>query len=817
MKVMINESGIVSTIERQEMWLQEIDRKHILYFGCYTGLGKTSQALYLAESHYENWVRFSGETDNLCGKVEKWMSNNDGKKRLIIVDNISYLHRDEDKKQQVVEVIKKKIEMGSFDLIIIGRAECPTWMNYFRGAGLIKCYGVENFILNNKEVDELIDYQLSSSAKVLNADSRRWLAKKKIEIRAFSYGVPIRVMLSSELIKQSGNSEADISDKLKSIIGNYYEERVIQNFSDFIILCAMKMSVFDEFCDVMVMEMLGKEGFDKFSKVIEYSSFITRNNEGVYSINKSFRWYMCDRFRDMNQLEYINNLEKAAQCCERNRLYAKALELYAECNDKNSLANLLIYMSKNGDGCPFPRECNKYLDCFKEEEYLNKPELLGARAMIESFHMRVNNSNNSMEILKELASKEKEQHIHGGVAQRSYIRTLFTLPHRKSTDFATIINQYIEIFIGENESLSDFTVTGGGPSVINGSFDLMGWLNKQPDLYEFLKQTIPVVIGKKGLGFADIAIGEYYLETGNRLKAISSLITAISIIRENGNVKALYAANAIMARSFLEDKKIDVAKDLLENMYIVVKDSEYPEIKENVRASQAELNLYDGDMEKVEEWIEFEVNYGVGRPIGGDFFVSDRYRLFVLAKAYIALENYINAAVIIHQLLVYAKRYERKYLMIKLHILDAVLSEAVHQDGTQELKIAVKMAMKYGYIRIVADEGSAITNIWDKIDWGDLNKKEKILWQKIKKEMDMMARQYPNYLKRGEAVEFSKKEQDVFYYMYEGYTNEQIADKMNIKLTTAKFHVSNILKKIGVKNRQEAIRWSVENGLFVNK
>jgi DNA-binding CsgD family transcriptional regulator len=47
----------------------------------------------------------------------------------------------------------------------------------------------------------------------------------------------------------------------------------------------------------------------------------------------------------------------------------------------------------------------------------------------------------------------------------------------------------------------------------------------------------------------------------------------------------------------------------------------------------------------------------------------------------------------------------------------------------------------------------------------------------------------------------------VLALLREGLTNEQIADRLGISLDGVKFHVSEILGKLGVRNRNEAARW----------
>jgi NarL family two-component system response regulator LiaR len=55
------------------------------------------------------------------------------------------------------------------------------------------------------------------------------------------------------------------------------------------------------------------------------------------------------------------------------------------------------------------------------------------------------------------------------------------------------------------------------------------------------------------------------------------------------------------------------------------------------------------------------------------------------------------------------------------------------------------------------------------------------------------------------AYELTPREQEVLSLMVEGLTNPDIAERLVVSRSTAKAHVSNILSKMGVSNRAEAI------------
>jgi DNA-binding CsgD family transcriptional regulator len=54
------------------------------------------------------------------------------------------------------------------------------------------------------------------------------------------------------------------------------------------------------------------------------------------------------------------------------------------------------------------------------------------------------------------------------------------------------------------------------------------------------------------------------------------------------------------------------------------------------------------------------------------------------------------------------------------------------------------------------------------------------------------------------------REQEVLDLLRRGLTNQEIADRLGISLPGARYHVSEILSKLGVDSRQEAAAWSME-------
>jgi two-component system, NarL family, response regulator LiaR len=62
--------------------------------------------------------------------------------------------------------------------------------------------------------------------------------------------------------------------------------------------------------------------------------------------------------------------------------------------------------------------------------------------------------------------------------------------------------------------------------------------------------------------------------------------------------------------------------------------------------------------------------------------------------------------------------------------------------------------------------------------------------------------------------DLTEREREVLALMVDGLNNQQIAERLVIGLSTAKSHVSNVLSKLGVSTRTEAVSFALKNSIL---
>jgi NarL family two-component system response regulator LiaR len=70
---------------------------------------------------------------------------------------------------------------------------------------------------------------------------------------------------------------------------------------------------------------------------------------------------------------------------------------------------------------------------------------------------------------------------------------------------------------------------------------------------------------------------------------------------------------------------------------------------------------------------------------------------------------------------------------------------------------------------------------------------------------------------KGLGQDLSKREREVLELLAEGLSNVEIAERLSVSVAAVKYHVSNILSKLGANNRTEAVSLAMQHHLLSNR
>ena len=152
-----------------------------------------------------------------------------------------------------------------------------------------------------------------------------------------------------------------------------------------------------------------------------------------------------------------------------------------------------------------------------------------------------------------------------------------------------------------------------------------------------------------------------------------------------------------------------------------------------------------------------------------------------------------------------------------------------HMNGLEALHLIKKTQPKTQVVMLTVSDSN--TDLFDAIKseadgflHKDLNTDEFIeMLDGLQKDEAAMTRQTANRLMKGfanlsqqgkPADSLTQREIQLLQLVAEGMSNKAVAQALSISENTVKYHMKNILQKLGAQNRTEAVTLAIRTGLF---
>ena len=322
--------------------------------------------------------------------------------------------------------------------------------------------------------------------------------------------------------------------------------------------------------------------------------------------------------------------------------------------------------------------------------------------------------------------------------------------------------------------------------------------------------------------FYRLARMEYYIET-DRLGAIPEEDMQLLVKAEE--VSSVFHLNIlwllVRVQRFAYDEERQEQIEQLEEQLINTENRERAEYVKAV--GSLNITAY-GSREYLAEWLKYTA------ALANEEVMEENIVLFYCqAKGYLLMNQYEKARRLLDKMLPYLNAHRRSRIYAEVLFEKAVAEWNLGQHG-QALKSVIESFLVNGrnrYVMFYTEYGVSGREVLEAyIDWMKHNSPEG--WHRKKKynygsvlhmpEADYLetilrktrkeARHMQKHAEYQQKERLTMTETVILQYLVQGLTNAQICEEMNLKLPTVKGHIYNIYKKMGVKNRVQAVmRW----------
>ena len=792
--------------ETQKRWTKLLTRSGILYLYGMTGFGKTAQTLSFAQNQYKEWVRFSAAEDGFLDEAEQWLAGHKKlrAKALLLLDDLQWLFSDQ-ARQKLFNLLLHSRQARGLHILLVSRAATPAYLSPLWVTQQMAVEDQEALRLGRDELKKLLAIHPTLAA--LPVETQHKLAESCQRVtNGYALGASA---FFQRCAQQPQAPETAVSLATKDV-WDFLDQHLLGQWTPSRANAAIRLSVYPSFTRAMAQQLLGEQTDSILQDFIEVGSFLTFQPPDTYTFAPFFWRYLAQKLRAWPEKARTPLYETAARCCEDQRNLEQALRCYKLAGRTDKMAELVVYLSENAEGCDFARIACQYMDELSPEWEQRDPRILGAKAMLCAYRMQTEECLAYLEQLRLLSEKE-QKYVLRGDAMATYVRTLIACPYDTADQLKDNLLKFVDYFLHNGLHLQHIMPTGNLPSLINGGLDLLSWEKNKKVLYPIIKAAAEAIMGVEAVGTADGSMGEIFYEQNQRSRAMAYLTKALSTADLGGSIRVQYAVTGVMARLFQSEEQSDAAEEILRNMAKKAGKQHFSELLPNIEASLALCALLKNDAVAYGRWLTQSAP-----DEHAEFFITARFQLLVKARVYTALGRELEALYILGLLEGYAKLYRRTYLHIEVLTLKAIIFHQRNEDWQEPLFEAVTMAQPYGLVRIFADQGAALLSLWSQMDWASLKSTlPQSYTELIGSECKRMADSYPNYLKQPRRFgALSDKETAVLRLMAQGLNNTQIAQELGVNLGTAKFHVKNIMTKLQAENRTVAVKVAQEAGLL---
>lgn len=763
-----------------------LQQERVLFFSAPCGFGKTALAEALLDSMPGNSMdRYrmrrlnAGAADfAIPSAAEDW--------DILLIDDLQLLQEERDL-QTLCELIRTGAERR---FVLLSRGAPPGSLMAFQYAGLMTVLEAEDLLFDQNDIRVLLQ-----NCGITTTDN------ELAAIRQESIGYPLGVNIIARYMSGGRPFSKEIVAKGYREVFSYFEAAVYRRFDLPMRHFLLELAPFEQF-DLEMARMVSGDPHagDLLDWLLHNTTMLRCEDLHTFSFWPQFRtfllWQMGREYTDEKRKAIFG---RGGLYYELKEDYAHALACYTKGGDHSKVSDLLVRNAELHPGMGHYSEMENYYRSLPESEIAASPSLMQGMSMLCALAMDYEGSERWYRELREFWKRCEKQDAAGKQARGRLAWLDISLPQRGVDGLAATIPAVFTLLTNKELTLPSFSVTSALPSLMNGGKDFSEWSKKDDLLYKTMRIPVEAILGRDGVGLADCAIAESRFEKGENISGrMLSLIPKVNEIRQRGTPDMEFAVGGLLARSQLASGQSEDARHTLVSLRAQFAERGLTRFLPNMDAMLCRMDLLNGELDSADAWYHEKAPRD---PM--HINVMKRYQYLTQAMVELADGRPDAARLTLAPLEAYVKNCARYIDSVHLHVLTAIALYRQKDDAWRgRLTQALETAAAYRFIRTISVYGTAVLPLLE-----ELERVGSAKWHKqLMSEVRTQAAYYPNFLQPRLALSdtLTPMELQILHLVCADKSNAEIAEIMNIKLSTVKTHVSHILTKLDVKRRSEA-------------
>jgi LuxR family transcriptional regulator, maltose regulon positive regulatory protein len=324
-----------------------------------------------------------------------------------------------------------------------------------------------------------------------------------------------------------------------------------------------------------------------------------------------------------------------------------------------------------------------------------------------------------------------------------------------------------------------------------------------------VRQAVELVGEKQlpSLGFAWYVLAEIAWERDELSAAEQYLTDGMELSRQGVLIDDLRYQLLSLARLKRSGGHLAPAMAAMEQAHSIVETFGIPRLVILSGAHRARIQLANDLSDRANQWAQHYQELRNSHPVE----YTREYEDLTLARVHMANGEYDRALEILSPLFEQAEAAGRIRTCIEATILLSLVAQARHKTtlALNWLVKALTLAEPEGFLRLFLDEGTQVAQLLPRVRHEAPRFVDRLIQAFLSQAQAANQKTGNDRL----IAPLSEQEIRVLKLIIAGESNQEIAEELVISVGTAKWHVHNILQKLGVNNRPQAIARARELGI----